>query len=187
MAHLPLGTYAKAENDRMETEIKRRTMQARARHETADADKAEADAGIARVREIEARLELFKRLKDLGVSVTLDASLNLRVAPAQRLPALEAEDALADHEIKLIANRLVHITVTLPHLSDHVEAQIAWLVSVGSEVREEQEIGLIEFDTSPPNTVRVNAPATGTVISLFTPGNPLHSNPATKSQSRAIP
>ena len=155
--------YAKAENDRMETEMKRRTMQARARHETADADKAEAEAGIARVREIQARLELFKELGYLGVSVTLDAGLNLRVAPARRPGPLEAEDALAEDEIRLIANRLVHITFDL--LNDVVH--IDWSVVVGSRVSENQEIGLIQMDTSPANTFRVRAPATGTVISLF--------------------
>jgi multidrug efflux pump subunit AcrA (membrane-fusion protein) len=77
--------YAKAETDRMDAELRRRTLEAKTRHECADADKAEAEARIAKIREMQARIELVKQLKEIGVSASLDSGLSISVSPAPLL------------------------------------------------------------------------------------------------------
>jgi hypothetical protein len=59
--------YAKEENERITLELERRTLEGKVRKEVADATKAEAEAGIARIREIEARIELVDKFRRLRV------------------------------------------------------------------------------------------------------------------------
>ena len=158
--------YAKAENDRIDAELKRRTMTAKARHEEADADKAQAEAGIAKVREVQARLELFKHLTDIGVSVTLDSSMNLVVAPAPPLPQLAPSDLLDAEEIEQVNRNLVE--VRCPDLSfggPATETTLSrWIASVGSRVEADQPI----YEVSTTNVdSEVPAPASGTIIEIF--------------------
>ena len=93
--------YAKAETDRMDAELRRRTLEAKTRHECADADKAEAEAGMAKIREMQARIELVKQLKEIGVSATLDSHLSISVSPAAPLlTALPSPTAVISSEEK---------------------------------------------------------------------------------------
>jgi hypothetical protein len=64
-----LRSFAEAENVKIEQELQRRTLESRVRKEAAEADKAEAELALARVRELEARIELLKRLNELGVGL----------------------------------------------------------------------------------------------------------------------
>lgn len=76
--------YAQEENQKIETELQRRVLDAKVRQEHATADKLEAEARIAQIREVEARLELAKKLSDAGVTLVAasDGSLTAISAPS---------------------------------------------------------------------------------------------------------
>jgi hypothetical protein len=61
--------FAAAENAKIEAELHRRSVESRVRKEIAEAQKSEAEASIARIREAEARIALFKKLNELGVAL----------------------------------------------------------------------------------------------------------------------
>ena len=158
--------YAKAENDRIDAELKRRTMTAKARHEEADADKAEAEAGTAKIKEIQARIELYKQLKDIGVSVTLDPSMNLAVRPAPPTPPMIASDLLVQEEIDQIQGNLVE--VVCPDMSFGQETTeitfTKWIASVGSRVETDEPI----YEVSAPAVdSEIPSPASGTIVEVF--------------------
>jgi hypothetical protein len=69
-----VADYAKAENELIETELRRRTLEAELRVREAEAEKAELVA-------LEARLELMRKLKDLGVTIQHDEQGNLTLTP----------------------------------------------------------------------------------------------------------
>ena len=158
--------YAKAENDRIDAELKRRTMAAKARHEEADADKAEAEAGTAKIKEIQARIELYKQLKDIGVSATFDSSMNLAVAPSPTTPPLIASEVIAKEEVEMIQGNLVD--VVCPDMrfgQDVTEIKLTkWIVSVGSRVEVDEPI----YEVSTPAVdSEIPSPVSGTIIELI--------------------
>jgi biotin carboxyl carrier protein len=158
--------YAKAENDRIDAELKRRTMTAKARHEESDADRAEAEAGTAKIKEIQARIELFKQLKDIDVSVTLDNSMNLAVGPAPTTPALIASEILAEEEVEQIQGNVVE--VVCPDMSfgqDVTEVTLTkWIASVGSRVEADEPI----YEVSTPAVdSEIPSPVAGTIVELI--------------------
>lgn len=71
-----IKAFAESEEKRIEVELKRRTLEARLRIREAEAQKAELLA-------IEAELELFERLQDLGVVLQRDENGNLAIIPAK--------------------------------------------------------------------------------------------------------
>jgi hypothetical protein len=159
--------YAKAENDCIEAELKRRTIEAKARHESADADKAEAEAGTAKIREIQARLELFKQLKEIGVSVTVDSSLNLVIDPADAaVPPLTASEVLATEEIEQIRPNLVEVRCPDMSLGKEVTEIILsrWIASVGTRVEGDQPIYEV---STPVLDSEIPSPATGIIVEVF--------------------
>jgi biotin carboxyl carrier protein len=158
--------YAKAENDRIEAELKRKTLAARTRHECADADKAEAEAAIAKTREIQARLELFKQLQDIGVGVAIDSQLNLIVSPAPILPAIEAKQMLTQDELAYIVPTLVEVSCPdiLFEAGSTGVVLVHWLVSVGSRVEAGQPI----FEISTPQIdSEIPSPTAGVIIEIL--------------------
>jgi hypothetical protein len=76
-----IADYSKAENDLIEAELKRRTLVSKTRQEEADASRKETEARIARITELKARLELYDRLKGLGVAIDIFSD-DLHVYPA---------------------------------------------------------------------------------------------------------
>lgn len=62
-----LLNYAKKETELIEVEFKRETLKSRIRQEHATADKLEAEARIAQVNEASARVELYEKLRAIGV------------------------------------------------------------------------------------------------------------------------
>jgi biotin carboxyl carrier protein len=169
------ANYAKAENDRMEAELRRRTLEAKTRHECAKADKAEAEAAVAKIKEMQARLELFKQLRAAGVSVTTDTSVNVVVTQAEPRPPLEVVEILEPDEVNLIQPNLIEVKCPqfegLP--ADAKLTFLNWGVSVGSRVSKEEPLGEIAASTSPVSTFRIPSPTTGVVAAIFAPENSL--------------
>ena len=64
--------FATAENVRIEAELRRRTLESKARQEEATADRLESDARSAEVKELLARLELGDRMRELNVAPVWD-------------------------------------------------------------------------------------------------------------------
>jgi len=162
--------YAKAESDRMDAELRRRTMEAKTRHECADADKAEAEAGIAKIRQVQARLELFKQLKDLGVAVTVDSEFNLRMEQAVPARELQAPDVIESEELPAILPKVVEVRCPSAG-ADNIEYTFhRWLVSVGCRVALNEPVAEVWTMQSPPSFLTIPAPAAGVVVATFAPG-----------------
>lgn len=73
--------YAKAENDRIDAELRRRTLDAKVRQEFAVANKAESEARLSRLKELEARLDLERKCREIGVMMNVDDNMNISFAP----------------------------------------------------------------------------------------------------------
>jgi hypothetical protein len=61
-----LKDYAEVAKDEAATELARKTLESKSRQENALADKMESEARFARIKEMEARLELVDKLKSVG-------------------------------------------------------------------------------------------------------------------------
>jgi hypothetical protein len=86
-----MADYSKAENDRIDAELRRRTLISKVRQEEAEASKREAEARIARITEIKARLELCDQLRKIGVTIdVVSEDLSVRKLPADA-PDMSAE------------------------------------------------------------------------------------------------
>jgi len=165
--------YAKAENDRMETELRRRTLEAKTRHECADADKAEAEAGIAKLKEIEARIELFKRLQEIGV--VLDVSQIISVMPAVPIPGIliNPTQVVAQEEKDAIGSSLVEV-VFQPETTDALDFEIeAWSCAEGDRIPKGFAMCVVsaEMPASPAQGSKrqILSPASGTVLEILIP------------------
>jgi len=159
--------YAKAENDRIDAELRRRTLESRTRTEVASADKAKAEAGIAKVREIQARIELFKQLKELGVNVTLDDSGIMQVwKGVVRKDAVVPAELLNAEEHALLEAAMVDVVV--PVISDDLMEEdfvlSRWIRQVGQTV--EIDEALYEIDT-PMVITEVPLPAAGVLAKII--------------------
>jgi hypothetical protein len=67
-----MKAYAEAEDKRVETELKRLTMRAKVRESEAAAVRAELEAQMLVLKEIDARIELQRKCQELGVILTTD-------------------------------------------------------------------------------------------------------------------
>jgi hypothetical protein len=79
-----LKEYAEEEGERVEIELKRKTLQSKARQESATAEKLEAEARTARIREVQERIKLFDDLKRFSAIPLWDQDGNLSIAKAPR-------------------------------------------------------------------------------------------------------
>jgi len=156
--------YAKAENDRVDAELRRRTLDPRTRHEWADADKAEAEAGIAKIREIQARIELFKQLREIGVAVTMDEKITLKVTPGVHPPLLDVGELLTSSDQLPVQDQwiLVRAPKDLPKVSE-VRNVVEFKIRVGSRVRVGDPVADITVMSSPITTYLVKSPVGGVV------------------------
>jgi hypothetical protein len=64
--------FADVENIRIDIAFRSQTLESRIQQERAQAVRATAEANVAKINEFNARLDLFTRLKDLGVVVRVD-------------------------------------------------------------------------------------------------------------------
>ena len=64
--------YAQEESQRIQIEQQKRVLEAKVRQENATADKLEAEARIFQIRELEARYELARKLRDAGITFVTD-------------------------------------------------------------------------------------------------------------------
>lgn len=161
--------YAKAENDRIDAELRRRTLDAKARHECADADKAEAEARIARIKEMQVRLELVLQLNAAGVSLTYGEQMELTLQHAAPKPEPQLADVFTTAELRSIESEL--ISVNSP---DAGETAIdfsfcGFSVSLGSRVERGDTICELRTVTSPPTTLPVSSPSDGMIVRLYRP------------------
>jgi hypothetical protein len=74
--------YAEEENERIEIELKRKTLHSKERQENAAADKLESEARIAQIRELQERIKLFDDLKRFGAVPVWDQDGNLSLSKA---------------------------------------------------------------------------------------------------------
>ena len=79
-----LRDYAEEEKQRVETTLERRTLESKVRQENATADRLEAESRMAQIKELEARIQLFDKLKALGAMPTWDSKGNMRVVRAAK-------------------------------------------------------------------------------------------------------
>lgn len=156
--------YAEAEEIKMSTELRRRVMEA-------NVIKANAEAELARIAVYQARLELYKKYRDTGVSVTVDSEMNLTVVPGSVAPPLRLDAMLNESELKQIESRLVHIRcpkIGAFSIEDFEVTKIEWLVTIGSRVREGEHIGTIEIPSSPVTGYRILSHVAGVVAFTLT-------------------
>jgi hypothetical protein len=156
----------------MDAELRRRTMEAKTRRECAEAEKAEAEAGIARVKEMQARIELFKQLKELGLSVALEpatngSSLQLHLSPAQPTPPLQATDVWSADEIEFVEHNMVIIKCP-PFNRPEIEFTFyRWIVEIGTRVGLGDQICELMTMESPPTTFPITAPWSGMITRIY--------------------
>ena len=132
--------YARGENERIDQELKRRTLHSKIRQEEATAAKVEAEARIAEINEIRARLDLIKELRAIGAVPILDSGQKIKIATA---PKGFDWLALTQHAVpppeQLLA---VLVDVPMPSLGND-EARIElvrWLKQVGDAVEADEPI-----------------------------------------------
>jgi len=77
-----LKEYAGEENERIEIELKRKTVDSRTRQEKATADKLESEARVSQIRELQERIKLFDELRRFGAIPVWDVDGNMRVIKA---------------------------------------------------------------------------------------------------------
>jgi hypothetical protein len=79
-----LKNYAEEERSKVETELKRRTMESSDRQAEATAKKLESEARVAQIKEMEARLTLFDNLKARNAIPIWDDKGNMTVVRVGR-------------------------------------------------------------------------------------------------------
>jgi biotin carboxyl carrier protein len=162
------AAYSQAENGRIDAELKKRTLEARTRHEEAGAERAEAEAGIARVREIQARIELVQQLNAIGVKATLDpkalGAMHLHIEPLPNAPALQSGDLLDEDEETIMQADVTDIVA--PEFGEHVPTMTLtrWMCSVGSRVEHDQPIYEVSTDIVDSE---IPSPADGVILELL--------------------
>lgn len=155
--------YAEAENIKIDAELRRRTMDS-------SVAKAQAEVEMANIAVLQARLDLYKKLKDAGVAVTLDSSINLHIVPMHATPPLELTEVFDADDVRQIEPKLVNIkffNVGTFSVEYTPITKIEWLVSVGSRVESGTQIGIADLSTSPPSGHRILSKAAGIVTFLL--------------------
>jgi hypothetical protein len=79
-----LKNYSEQERNKVDTELKRRTMSSTERQSEATAKKAESEARVAQIKEMEARLALFDNLKGRNAIPIWDDNGNMTVVRAPK-------------------------------------------------------------------------------------------------------
>lgn len=79
-----LRDYAEEERERLDAELKRRTLESSARQAKASADKMESEARLAQIVEMNARLELFDKLRLRNAIPIWDDRGNMAVMKAPK-------------------------------------------------------------------------------------------------------
>jgi hypothetical protein len=74
-----LRSYSEEENNKLESELRRRTVKSNARQAKAEADKKESEARIAQINEMDARINLFDKLKARNAIPIWDDKGNMTV------------------------------------------------------------------------------------------------------------
>jgi len=77
-----IRSYAEAEEIKIDTRTKELTLTAKVRQEIASAQKLEAEASLAKIREADALLDLMKKLKECGVELKVEKKGDLFVSLA---------------------------------------------------------------------------------------------------------
>ena len=107
-----LKDYAEEERERLDSELKRRTLESNARQVKAAADKLESEARIAQINEMDARLSFFDKLKQRNAIPIWDDSGNMTFA---RAPQDYDWDGLQDRVLR---------TGELPRLGERSDAPV---------------------------------------------------------------
>ena len=113
--------YAEEENARLDSELKRRTLESNARQARASADKVESEARVAQISEIDARLQLFDKLRARNAIPYWDDKGNMVIVKASE-----------EFDWEALQDRLLR-TGELPKLADRSETK-------NKESRESNEV-----------------------------------------------
>ena len=130
-------------------------------------------AGQARLAVL--AFKLFRQLRDAGVKVTIDRSVNVAVTLVVTLsqPTLppDSVDVLDRDELSFIQSNVVE--AKCPQIEgasvDSPFVVINWRVSVGTRVVGGESIG--EIAVSPSSTRQILSPTTGVVVAILAPVN----------------
>jgi len=77
-----LKEYAEEETERVEVELRRKTLDSKVRQEKATADKLESEARTAQIVELQERIKLLDNLKRVGAIPIWDEDGNMRIVKA---------------------------------------------------------------------------------------------------------
>lgn len=92
-----LRDYAEEEKDKLDSELKRRTLESNARQARAAADKLESEARTAQINEMDARLAFFDKLRQRNAVPVWDDKGNMTFA---RVPKDYDWDGLQDRMLR---------------------------------------------------------------------------------------
>jgi hypothetical protein len=107
-----LRDYAEEEKDKLDSELKRRTLESNARQAKAAADKLESEVRTAQINEMDARLAFFDKLRERNAVPIWDDSGNMTFA---KVPKDYDWDGLQDRMLR---------TSELPKLGERSDAPI---------------------------------------------------------------
>lgn len=143
-----VADYAKAENERIDIALKRRIFDDKARQEHAAADKLEAEAALAKLNELKARVELATALQGLGVALTVETGGAILVRTSARLTHSEISGIFTLPEKRLLQmiTEVVAPSDIALGADDRSMTLTKWLCKVGETVQEGEPIFQISTD-----------------------------------------
>jgi len=161
-----VADYARAENERIDLELKRRVLEDKVRQERAATIKLEAEADQAVLTELRARVDLFNSLQAIGVTITVGSSGLITARQSQDVSGIPVHNLFTLSERRLLG-MIVDIQVPQVGLTrgDHDEIRITkWHCNEGSVVHQGQDL----FDVSSSgNTQTVRSPVPGILLKVL--------------------
>jgi len=159
-----ISDYAKAENDRIDLALKRRVFGDKARQEAASAEKMEAEASLAKLNELRARIQLATELRDLGIKMVVgqDGRIDITTVQTAGIQSDQLLEILTVPERRMLGN-VVDVTATVNELAlgDYNPLTLTdWLCSIGDRVTRKQPLCVLSGDGY---DIQVLSPARGTI------------------------
>ena len=158
--------YSKAENDRIDVALKRRVLEDKVRQERATADRLEAEANLARIRELQSRLDLAKQLAELGVALVLDENAVIRAYKHPHYPGDILSGVLNVKEHNLLRSTLIDVVVPEMSAEIRIGTLTRWIRTTGDHVVRDEPI--LEVSTYMVDS-EIPCPADGTPVEVLVP------------------
>jgi hypothetical protein len=160
-----VADYARAENERIDLELKKRVFEDKVRQERATTVKLEAEADRAVLAELRARAELFSSLQAIGVTITVDSSGSLSARLSRSISTPPAHSLFTLPE-KLLLGMIIDIQVPeieLPLNGDDDIRITNWHCNEGGFVHQGQDLFKV---SSSVDSRTVQSPVPGIVLKI---------------------